>query len=143
MCQRLYIASRMQLTTVHKTRAAPFIAVHELGVDVRAKGRFGPDRDFVYLAEGHVECGCGFPAVQAEPGAPDPRLDPADLRSMQALAEHLSGACRRHSTVELYLCWVHEESESPLTRRTVTLDDLRDSAFRLRHRELLTIGRAP
>jgi hypothetical protein len=30
-------------------------------------------------------------------------------------------ACRGHSTVALYLCWVHEEPESPATRRTVTL----------------------
>jgi hypothetical protein len=90
-----------------------------------------------------VECGCGFPAVEAEPGAKAAHVDPADFQSIQALAEHLREACRRHSTVELYLCWVHEESEPPLTRRTVPLPDLRGTDFRLRHRELLTAGRAP
>jgi hypothetical protein len=73
----------------------------------------------------------------------EPRVDPADIQSMLALAEHLRVACRRQSTVELYLCWVHEEAEPPLTRRTVSLPHLRDGHFRLRHRELLTVGRAP
>jgi hypothetical protein len=143
VCQRLYIASRTKLKTVQKTRAAPFLAVQDVSNDARARGRFGPDRAFLYLAGGHVECGCGFPAVSAEPGVSEARVDPADLQSMQALAEHLRDACRRHSTVELYLCWVHEEAEPSLTRRTVSLPDLRRDDFRLRHRELLTVGRAP
>jgi hypothetical protein len=90
-----------------------------------------------------VECGCGFPAMPAGPDVSEPRIDPADIQSMLALAEHLRVACRRHSTVELYLCWVHEEAEPTLTRRTVSLPNLRDGHFRLRHRELLTVGRAP
>jgi hypothetical protein len=62
---------------------------------------------------------------------------------MNTLAEHLRDACRGHSTVELYLCWIHEESEPLTSRRTVTLGDLRDPSFRLRHRELLTVGGGP
>jgi hypothetical protein len=62
---------------------------------------------------------------------------------MQALADHLREACRRNSTVELYLCWVHEEAEAALTRRTASLPDLREAHFRFRHRETLTVGRAP
>ncbi len=103
---------------------------------------FGPDRPFLYLAGAHVECGCGFPAVAAEPGAPERRTDSAELESLQALAQYLRRACRGQSTVELYLCWAHEESEPPLSRRTVDLADLGHSGFRLRHRELLTVGRA-
>jgi hypothetical protein len=134
VCQRLYIASRTRLKTVRKTKAAPFLAVEEVNENARPRDRFGPDREFLYLAGGHVECGCGFPATPAEPAAREARVDPADLQSMQALAEHLREACRRHSTIELYLCWVHEESEPPLTRRTVSLPDLREATFRLRHR---------
>jgi hypothetical protein len=142
VCQRLYIASRTRLKTVRKTAAAPFLSVEDVSGNARARGRFGSDRRFLYLAGGHVECGCGFPVAPAEPGAPETRVDPADLQSMWALAEQLRDAVRRKSTVELYLCWAHEESEPPLTRRTVTLPDLRDRAFRLRHREILTVGRA-
>src|SRR2546425_4585567 len=41
----------------------------------------------------------------------------SDLQSTRALAECLREACRRHPTVELYLCWIHEESEPPLSHR--------------------------
>jgi hypothetical protein len=142
MCQRLYIASRSKLETVRKTKAAPFLSVRALSDDAHVRQRFGPDRAFLYLAEAHVECGCGFPVVAAEPSGPERRTDPADLQSLQALAQYLRRACRGHSTAEIYLCWAHEESEPPLSRRTVSLADLANSGFRLRHRELLTVGRA-
>ena len=143
MCQRLYIATRTPLKAVRKTKAAPFLAVQDVGQDAHLPGCFAPDHEFLYLAGAHVECGCGFPAMPADADAPQARVDAADLQSMQALAEHLREACRRHSTVELYLCWANEETEPPLSRRTVSLPDLREAAFRLRHRELLTVGRAP
>jgi hypothetical protein len=143
MCQRLYIASRTRLNTVRRSKAAPLLAVQDVSDDARVRERFHRDRKHLYLAGGHVECGCGFPAVLAEGNKRDAPEGSKDLQSMTALADHLRGACRRHSTVELYLCWATEETEPPLTRRTVTLDDLRDSRFRLRHRELLTVGRAP
>ena len=114
-----------------------------MGDDAQARGRFSPERPYVYLAGGHVVCGCGFPAIQAKGQAEPGQVDPADLESMRALADHLREPCRRNSTVELYLCWVHEESEPPLGRRTVSIDDLRGPSFRLRHREVLTVGRAP
>ena len=143
MCQRLYIASPTRLDTVRRSKASPFLVVPEASDDAQARERFHPDRKYLYRAGGHVECGCGFPALLAEGNKPDAPDDPKDLQSMTALAEHLRAACRRHSTVDLYLCWATEETEPPLTRRTVTLEDLRDSRFRLRHRELLTVGRAP
>src|SRR5260221_6520334 len=143
MCQRLYIASRTRLNTVRRSKAAPLLAVQDVSDDARVRERFHPDRKHLYLAGGHVECGCGFPAVLAEGNKRDAPDDSKDLQSLTALADQLHGACRRHSTVELYLCWATEETEPPLTRRTVTLEDLRDSRFRLRHRELLTVGRAP
>lgn len=143
MCQRLYIASRTRLNTVRRSNASPVLTVQETPDDARARERFHPDRKYLYIAGGHVECGCGFPAVLAEGNKRDAPDDPKDLQSMTALADHLREACRRHSTVELYLCWATEETEPPLTRRIVTLQDLRDSRFRLRHRELLTVGRAP
>jgi hypothetical protein len=142
VCQRLYIASRTKLNSQHKTKAAPLLAVQDVSGDKRVRDRF-PGREFIYLAGAHVECGCGFPALSSDPGGGVSPVDPMDLRSMRALADHLRGACKRHDTVELYLCWVHEESEAPLSRRTVTLKDLRDDGFRLRHRERLTVGSAP
>jgi hypothetical protein len=143
LCQRLYIASRTKLRAVQRSKTAPFLSVRDAADNARARARFHPGREFLYLAGAHVECGCGFPAVPAAGDKPDATVDAADLKSMGALADHLRDACRRHSTVQLYLCWVHEEPEAPLTQRTVTLDDLRDPGFRLRHREILTVGRAP
>jgi hypothetical protein len=143
VCQRLYIASRTKLKTLRRTKAAPFLVVDDISDDSRIRGRFGPDRVFLYLAGAHVGCGCGFPAVPHEPDGHAGRVDEADMQSMRALAEHLREACKRHSTVELYLCWAHEESAPPLGRRTVSLGELREAGFRLRHRELLTVGRAP
>lgn len=142
MCQRLYIASRTRLNTVRRSKGAPLLVVQDVSNDARARERFHPDRKYRYLAGGHVECGCGFPAVLAEGNKPDAPDDAKDLQSMTALADCLRAACRGHSTVELYLCWVTEEAEPPLTRCTVTLEDLRDPRFRLRYRELLTVGRA-
>ena len=143
MCQRLYIATRKRLPTVTKTKAAPYLEVQEVSDPALARGRFGPDRSFLYVAGAHFECGCGFPAVGADTSSKPKAPEEADLKSMNALAIHLRNACRGHSTVELYLCWIHEESETPTSRRTVTLGDLRDPRFRLRHRELLTVGGGP
>jgi hypothetical protein len=140
MCQRLYIASRTKLNTVRRSKGSPFLAVEDVAADAVARRRFHPDRELLYLAGAHVECGCGFPAVLADGHTPEASVDPADLWSMRALADHLREACRGHSTVELYLCWAHEESEPPLTRRTAALSDLREARFRLRHREVLTVG---
>jgi hypothetical protein len=136
MCQRLYIASRKELKTQRLGKRSPFLSVREVSDDTQARGRFSPERPFVYLAGGQVVCGCGFPAIQAEEDAEPDQMDPADLERMRAWADHLREACRRHSSVELYLCWVHEESEPALGRRTVSIDDLRSPSFRLRHREL-------
>jgi len=143
VCQRLYIATRKRLPTVTKTKAAPYLEVQEVSDPAVARGRFGPDRSFLYVAGAHVECGCGFPAVVADARAKPRVPEAADLKSMNTLAEHLRDACRGHSTVELYLCWIHEEGEPLTSRRTVTLGDLRDPSFRLRHRELLTVGGGP
>ena len=143
MCQRLYIASRNRLQTKRKKRSAFLLSVDDVSTDPSARGRFGSDREFVYLVGGHAPCGCGFPAIPAEAGPPGLDVDPLDLQSMRALAEHLRDACRGHSTVELYLCWAHDESEPPLTQRTVVWPDLVEDHFRLRHREMLTVGRAP
>lgn len=142
MCQRLYVATRARLPAVKRSQSAPYLEIAEVQSG-RAPAFFGADRPFVYLAGAHVECGCGFPAVAAAPDSSPSRLDDADVRSMQALAEHLREACRGHSTVELYLCWVHEQAEALATRRTATLDELRQPGFRLRHRELLTVGSGP
>ncbi|SRR5260221_1820878 len=143
MCQRLYIASRTKLRTVRRATATSLLAVQDITEDARARKRFGEDKGFLYLAGAHVECGCGFPALPAEPDGPESKVDPQDAQSLQALAQYLREACKRHATVELHLCWVHEEPEAPLSRRTVSLSDLHDPAFRLRHREILTVGRAP
>jgi hypothetical protein len=142
VCQRLYIASRAKMSTVSRSKASPFLSVQVAPASSAMPDRFSGDRKYLYIAGGHVECGCGFSAVLAN-GEPDAPSDPADSQSMKALADHLREACQRHATVELYLCWAHEQSEPTLTRRTVTLADLRSAPFRLRHRELLTVGRAP
>ena len=97
---------------------------------------------FLDLAGGHVPCGCGFPDEPAE-GDPKPgKVDEADSRSLSALAEHLRPACRKYATVQLYLCWAGQEYDAPVSRRSATLDDLREAGFRLRHRQVLTVGRS-
>ena len=142
MCQRLFIASRKQLKTVKRRKSGGLLTVSALdGRGDVSGGCFGPDREFLYLAGGHVVCGCGFPAVQAD--GEEGKVEPKDLETMGVLAEHLREACRKHNTLELYLCWVHEEDESPIGRRTVSLDALRSPEFRFRHREVLTVGKAP
>jgi hypothetical protein len=127
---------------VRMTKAVPLMSVQNVSDDARFRRRFAAHRPFLYLAGAHVECGCGFPARAAEPSAPARRTDPADLQSLQALAQYFRRACRGHSTVELYLRWAHEEFEPPLSHRNASLADLGDSGFRLRHREFLTAGRA-
>ena len=104
MCQRLYIASRTKLSTVSRSKASPFLSVQAASGSAAMPDRFSRDREYLYIAGGHVECGCGFPAVLAN-GEPDAPSDPTDLQSMKALAKHLREACQRHSTVEVYLCW--------------------------------------
>jgi hypothetical protein len=143
MCQRLYIATRQPLKLVRRTKATPYLEVREADPRSQVRNLFGKDRPYIYLAGAHVECGCGFPSLTAPPHAEPSAPHEADSRSMLALADHIRPACRKHSTVEMYLCWAHEESEPAVGRRTLSLPDLRDGEFRFCHRELLTVGRAP
>jgi hypothetical protein len=141
MCQRLYIASRSPIATVRRTKAQPYLEIRKAPKTERVRRIFGPDRKHLYVAGAHVVCGCGFPTATGS-DRPD-QVDGRDLSSMKALVAHLRPSCRRHSTLELYLCWPQEETEDPVGRRTVSLPDLEEPDFRLRHREILTVGRAP
>jgi hypothetical protein len=143
MCQRVYIASSVELPRVRRGAQSPYLevatapdsAVREIRPLLR------PDLPFVHLAGGHLACGCGFPSETTE-SHPDPsRLDQADLASLSALAEYVRPACSKYATVQLYLCWASQEGLGPVTRRSATLDDLRQPGFRLRHQEVLTVGR--
>jgi hypothetical protein len=141
MCQRLYVASAKPLRTVSRGRSSPYLSVEDAEPSANIRRQLRGDLPHVYLAGGHVECGCGFLAISDETDASPRRVDPADVASMSALADHLRDACRKHEAVQLYLCWPHEEAEEPIGRRSASLSELKGPEFRFRHRELLTVGR--
>ena len=140
MCQRVYIASSVELPRLARGKTSPYLDVTPAArPEVRSLLR--PDLPFLYLAGGHVECGCGFPSETVDSRPDPPKLSRADLASLAALAEYLRPACPKYATIQLYLCWAGREGEASGSRRSVSLDDLRQSGFRLKHHEILTVGR--
>jgi len=141
MCQRVYVASRLDLATVRRDKQSPFLEVRRAPADAPVRRFLQRDLPNVYVAGGHVECGCGFPAETADGEADPKQLEAADIASLHALAEWLRPGCRRRGTVRLYLCWAGQEGEDPQADRTVSLSELRQPGFRLKHGDVLTIGR--
>jgi hypothetical protein len=141
MCQRVYIASSVELPRVRRGANSPHLDVAPASDAGAIRSFLRPDLPFLYLAGGHVKCGCGFPSETADSQADPAKPDPADLASLAALAKYLRPACRKQATVQVYLCWAGLEDEPPDSDRNVSLDDLCQPSFRLRHKEVLTIGR--
>jgi hypothetical protein len=141
MCQRVYIASPVELRAVRRSSRDPYLEVAPVSDVPTIRAFLRADLPFLYLAGGHVGCGCGFPSETAD-AQPDPKkLDQADLASLTALAEYVRRACRTDAALQLYLCWAGEESEAPESRRSVSLDHLCQPGFRLKHRQILTVRR--
>ena len=65
----------------------------------------------------------------------------ADVSQEEQVVAMFRKACSKYGTVQLYLCWVNQEGQGPISRRSVTLEDLRKPGFRLKHQEVLTVGR--
>jgi hypothetical protein len=140
MCQRLYVASDLELPVMRRGAGSPFLEVRRLPSHARIPAFPRSGLDHVYVAGGHVECGCGFPDVLANGGNQSEPVEPADLRSLQALAEWLRPACGKRRIVRLYLCWAGHEADPPESELTICLAGLRASGFRLRHKQVLTIS---
>jgi hypothetical protein len=144
MCQRVYVASQIQLPKVRRGAASPFLEVLPPFSNIAA-GRvrllLRPDLQFLQVAGGHVTCGCGFPSETADGTADPEKLTQADVATLGALADYIRPACSQSASVQLYLCWINQEGEGPIGERTAELDDLRQPGFRLKHQEVLTVGR--
>jgi hypothetical protein len=146
MCQRLYVASPTPLSRIKKTRLNPYLAVRAAEAGP-TRVPFSAGLSHVHLAEAHVRCGCGFPSLPAmdDPGARVKDIvrksDDADLVSMRALAQSIRSAVEKRGTVELCLCWAHEELDEPASRRTARIAERLDPTFRLRNREVLAVAR--
>ncbi len=138
MCQRVYVASRLDLPTLRRSARSPFLEVRR-APEAPVRRFLQGDLPNLYLAGGHVECGCGFPSETTD-GELDPkRVEPADVESLRALGEWLRPACRKGGAARLYLCWAGLEGEAPESARAVSLSQLREPGFRLKHGEVLTI----
>lgn len=97
MCQRVYIASPVELRTVRRSSTDPSLEVAAVSDVPTIRAFLRADLPFLHLAGGHVGCGCGFPSETAD-SQPDPKkLDQADLASLAALAECVRRACRTYA----------------------------------------------
>jgi hypothetical protein len=141
MCQRVYVGSSVELPTVSRGAKSPYLQVAPAANAPAVRALLRADLPFLYLAGGHVVCGCGFPSETVDSKLDPAKLDRAELASMAALAAYVRPACPKYATVQLYLCWAGQEGDGPVSRRSVTLDDLRQPEFRLKHQEVLTVGR--
>jgi len=141
MCQRVYIASSVELPRVRRGKQSPYLEVAPVADAGEVRALFRPDLPFVCLAGGHLGCGCGFPSETTDLG-PDPeKLDQSDLASLAALVEYVRPACSKDGSAQIYLCWANQEGDGPLSRRSVSLDELLQPGFRLKHQQILTVAR--
>jgi hypothetical protein len=75
-----------------------------------------------------VGCGCGFRHGVAASFGPDDdvsRTQPNHVGLVAFLAEH----CKKESFVELYGCWIGDETKEVRDRREIELSDLTDHQF--------------
>jgi hypothetical protein len=143
MCQRLYIASRNELSPVRKRKSAPHLDLHPLNdADDSIRGLF-PVAEFphIYVAEAFAPCGCGFP--EAIPGRKARKREPDAVGTMKRLAEALRPAVKGRPRVRLLLSSLGSEDEPAVEGRTVSLGELEDPGFRFQNREVLTVLKAP
>lgn len=143
MCQRLYIASRTELTTVRKTKAEPHLELRRaVAADAHARERFSrSDFPHLYVGEAFAPCGCGFPEELPRERKRLPERDEA--RTMRRLAESLRPAVRGRPRVQVLLCFMGDEDREVTPGRTVTLDELQAPDFRFRDLEVVTVVKAP
>ncbi len=142
MCQRLYVASRTELTRVRKTKSAPYLALRAVGSkEPSVRGHF-PVSDFPYLyvAEAHSPCGCGFP--EERPKRRLRSLSPEEAATMRRLQESLQPAVRGRPRVQLVLCFIGDEESRMTCGRTVVLSELDNPDFRFRNLEIVTVVKA-
>lgn len=141
MCQRVYVASEIELPRVRRGKRSPFLDARPVSdLSARPEG-IEITLPHLHVAGGHVACGCGFPSETAT-GEPDPKkLAAEDVASMNALVEYIRPACTKRKTVLIYLCWQGCEDEPPESVRQVSLEEMREAGFRLKHKQVLTVGR--
>jgi hypothetical protein len=139
MCQRLYIASRTQLSPVRKRKSAPHLGLHPLDDADCSIRRLFPAAEFphVYVAEAFAPCGCGFP--EAIVGQKRRKVEPEAACTMRRLAVTLQPAVKGRPRVKLLLSCLGDEDEPVVQGRTISLVDLEDPQFRFQSREILTV----
>jgi hypothetical protein len=143
MCQRLYIASRTELTPMSKRKDAPYLGVRLLEGDREAFRQALPAEEFPYLyaAEAFATCGCGFP--EALEGRERRKGDPEAIHTLRRLVEVLRPAVKSRPRVKLLLSFLGDEDEPTSEGRTIGLDDLQSPGFRFQHHEILTVLKEP
>src|SRR5271169_5612880 len=126
MCQRIYIASRTELSPVRKRKGAPYLGLHPLDDADRTIRRLFPTAKFphLYVAEAFAPCGCGFPEVVA--GKKRRRAEPEAASTMRRLAAALQPAVKGRPTVKVLLSYLGDEDEPVVEGRTISLGDLED-----------------
>ena len=139
MCQRLYIATRTELPSVRKRKGATELALCPAGPDLVTMRRHFNASEFPYLyvAEGHAPCGCGFP--EESPGKRKPKRQAEDLGTMKRLQEAIRPAVRGRPRVQMVLCVVGEENEEIVPGPTIAIEELGSPGFQFRSLERLTV----
>jgi hypothetical protein len=139
LCQRLYIASKQELGTLKKSKSNPELQIEELsGSDLRIRRHFRRDYQYFYVATAHLPCGCGFPCA-SDTSSRQRRIQLEDAKSAARLCAFLRPFIRGRNSVQLYLCWIGNEEEAPRQEREVGLEELGQSGFAFRLREMLSV----
>lgn len=140
MCQRVYIATQKALPLVKRSQREPYLQVENLtNAQAAVLRHFRREFKHFYVAGAHMRCGCGFPALPADPQAKQTRIPEDDRKSVARLRDYLRAGLGKGRPVMLYLCWPGDESEAPRNERSITLEELEDPEFRFRTSEILTV----
>jgi hypothetical protein len=95
---------------------------------------------YVLNSGSYEGCACGFNQGREYP---EVEYDPEELKAAKDSIEELSRYVRETNVLEIYACWIDDESKPVVYHRTVTPDDLASPDFFFRDRELLRIDHAP
>ena len=132
MCLAVYVGSDKSIKEISWDKERPAFYVEEVNASEPVRKQFSGK--YVYYAGSHEGCGCGF----SKDGEP-----PEELASCQAnyyaLGAVLRTALQNGARVQIFTCWVGDETDEPESVQSVTVGALTEPSYELQQLELLNV----
>lgn len=134
MCLFVYIAAAKPLEIIPWDIDKPAFCVTELPDEISIVRRQF-DVPYVYCADSHESCGCGFQFGEYPEYEDEERHFKRE--SLDKFCAYLKKQLEKVQKIDLYACWDGDEAVAPIDRALVSPDVLRSHKFYFQKNELL------